>query len=98
MRIRRAWPSLVIGFMANVLDCIYPFDRLLHTSHPFHCSDCGEAFKRRKDLDLHSLTHQGETSWILISFELKSTLKLKPNKAAVELCTFYARNPKRRER
>ncbi|XP_003966395.2 zinc finger protein 574 isoform X2 [Takifugu rubripes] len=32
--------------------------KLLHTSHPFHCSDCGEAFKRRKDLDLHSLTHQ----------------------------------------
>lgn len=56
--------SFIIGIMVNVLYCIYPFDRLLHTSHPFHCSDCGEAFKRRKDLDLHSLTHQGETSWI----------------------------------
>lgn len=32
--------------------------KLLHTSHPFPCADCGEAFKRRKDLDLHSLTHQ----------------------------------------
>ncbi|KAK6326695.1 hypothetical protein J4Q44_G00023400 [Coregonus suidteri] len=32
--------------------------RLLHTSHPFPCSVCGEAFKRRKELDLHSLTHQ----------------------------------------
>ncbi|XP_076008783.1 zinc finger protein 574 [Genypterus blacodes] len=32
--------------------------KLLHTSHPFHCTDCGEAFKRRKDLDLHSLAHQ----------------------------------------
>ncbi|XP_042160344.1 zinc finger protein 574 [Oncorhynchus tshawytscha] len=32
--------------------------RLLHTSHPFPCSVCGEAFKRRKELDLHSLIHQ----------------------------------------
>ncbi|KAJ8005221.1 hypothetical protein DPEC_G00144380 [Dallia pectoralis] len=32
--------------------------RLLHTSHPFPCSVCGEAFKRRKELDLHSLAHQ----------------------------------------
>ncbi|XP_028327382.1 zinc finger protein 574 isoform X2 [Gouania willdenowi] len=32
--------------------------KLLHTSHPFPCSVCGEAFKRRKDLDLHSLIHQ----------------------------------------
>uniref|UniRef100_A0A665WCL0 Zinc finger protein 574 n=1 Tax=Echeneis naucrates TaxID=173247 RepID=A0A665WCL0_ECHNA len=32
--------------------------KLLHTSHPFPCPDCGEAFTRRKDLDLHSLTHQ----------------------------------------
>ncbi|XP_077455429.1 zinc finger protein 574 [Stigmatopora argus] len=32
--------------------------KLLHTSNPFHCPDCGEAFSRRKDLDLHSLTHQ----------------------------------------
>ncbi|XP_076136718.1 zinc finger protein 574 isoform X3 [Alosa pseudoharengus] len=32
--------------------------RLLHTSHPFSCEICSEAFKRRKDLDLHSLSHQ----------------------------------------
>ncbi|CAM4699624.1 unnamed protein product [Leuciscus chuanchicus] len=32
--------------------------RLLHTSHPFPCSVCGEAFIRRKELDLHSLIHQ----------------------------------------
>uniref|UniRef100_A0AAV2MBA2 C2H2-type domain-containing protein n=1 Tax=Knipowitschia caucasica TaxID=637954 RepID=A0AAV2MBA2_KNICA len=32
--------------------------KLLHTSHPFPCSECGESFKRRKDLDLHSLAHQ----------------------------------------
>ncbi|XP_061530313.1 zinc finger protein 574 [Phycodurus eques] len=32
--------------------------KLLHTSNPFPCPDCGEAFSRRKDLDLHSLTHQ----------------------------------------
>ncbi|XP_030641486.1 zinc finger protein 574 [Chanos chanos] len=32
--------------------------RLLHTSHPFPCDVCGEAFQRRKDLDLHSLSHQ----------------------------------------
>nr|XP_029510020.1 zinc finger protein 526-like isoform X2 [Oncorhynchus nerka] len=32
--------------------------RLLHTSHPFPCSVCGEAFKRRKELDLHALIHQ----------------------------------------
>ncbi|KAM8869925.1 zinc finger protein 574 isoform 2-T4 [Spinachia spinachia] len=32
--------------------------KLLHTSHPFPCHECGEAFKRRRDLDLHSLTHQ----------------------------------------
>ncbi|XP_046893768.1 zinc finger protein 574 isoform X1 [Hypomesus transpacificus] len=32
--------------------------RLLHTSHPFPCSVCGMAFKRRKELDLHSLSHQ----------------------------------------
>ncbi|XP_031432405.2 LOW QUALITY PROTEIN: zinc finger protein 574 [Clupea harengus] len=32
--------------------------RLLHTSHPFPCEVCGEAFKRRRDLNLHSLTHQ----------------------------------------
>lgn len=34
--------------------------RLLHTSNPFPCPDCGEAFSRRKDLDLHSLIHQGQ--------------------------------------
>ncbi|KAK7886846.1 hypothetical protein WMY93_026467 [Mugilogobius chulae] len=34
------------------------YHKLLHTSHPFPCSECGESFKRRKDLDLHSLTHQ----------------------------------------
>lgn len=34
------------------------YHKLLHTSHPFPCSDCGESFKRRKDLDLHSLFHQ----------------------------------------
>ncbi|XP_072316281.1 zinc finger protein 574 isoform X2 [Eucyclogobius newberryi] len=34
------------------------YHKLLHTSHPFPCSDCGESFKRRKDLDLHSLSHQ----------------------------------------
>ena len=67
MRIKRAWCAVVIGIMVIVLYCMYPFDRLLHTSHPFHCSDCGEAFKRRKDLDLHSLTHQGETVWIFNS-------------------------------
>uniref|UniRef100_A0A3B1JA22 Zinc finger protein 574 n=1 Tax=Astyanax mexicanus TaxID=7994 RepID=A0A3B1JA22_ASTMX len=33
---------------------------LLHTSHPFPCNVCGEAFKRRKELDLHSLMHQKE--------------------------------------
>uniref|UniRef100_A0A3Q3F5U5 Zinc finger protein 574 n=1 Tax=Labrus bergylta TaxID=56723 RepID=A0A3Q3F5U5_9LABR len=39
--------------------CVFVFlNRLLHTSHPFPCPECGEAFKRRKDLDLHSLTHQ----------------------------------------
>uniref|UniRef100_A0A3B4YT67 Zinc finger protein 574 n=1 Tax=Seriola lalandi dorsalis TaxID=1841481 RepID=A0A3B4YT67_SERLL len=32
--------------------------KLLHTSHPFPCADCGQAFTRRKDLDMHSLTHQ----------------------------------------
>ncbi|XP_052474602.1 zinc finger protein 574 isoform X1 [Carassius gibelio] len=32
--------------------------RLLHTSHPFPCNVCGEAFIRRKELDLHSLIHQ----------------------------------------
>ncbi|XP_028837831.1 zinc finger protein 574 isoform X2 [Denticeps clupeoides] len=32
--------------------------RLLHTSHPFTCEYCGDAFTRRKDLDLHSLQHQ----------------------------------------
>ncbi|KAM9851767.1 zinc finger protein 574 [Aulostomus maculatus] len=32
--------------------------KLLHTSHPFPCTECGEAFSRRKDFDLHSLTHQ----------------------------------------
>ncbi|XP_051576734.1 zinc finger protein 585B-like isoform X2 [Myxocyprinus asiaticus] len=32
--------------------------RLLHTSHPFPCNVCGEAFIRRKDLDLHYLIHQ----------------------------------------
>ncbi|XP_054477770.1 zinc finger protein 574 [Anoplopoma fimbria] len=32
--------------------------KLLHTSHPFPCAECGEAFKRRRELDLHSLTHQ----------------------------------------
>uniref|UniRef100_A0A8C6KLI9 Zinc finger protein 574 n=1 Tax=Nothobranchius furzeri TaxID=105023 RepID=A0A8C6KLI9_NOTFU len=32
--------------------------KLLHTSHPFPCPECGEPFKRRKDLDLHSLVHQ----------------------------------------
>lgn len=42
--------------------CVCVFNRLLHTSHPFPCPECGEAFKRRKDLDLHSLTHQGESS------------------------------------
>ncbi|XP_055066000.2 zinc finger protein 574 [Misgurnus anguillicaudatus] len=32
--------------------------RLLHTSHPFPCKACGEAFKRRKELDLHYLIHE----------------------------------------
>ncbi|KAM9309308.1 zinc finger protein 574 isoform 2-T4 [Pholidichthys leucotaenia] len=32
--------------------------KLFHTNYPFHCQECGEAFKRRKELDLHSLTHQ----------------------------------------
>ncbi|XP_019948476.2 zinc finger protein 574 isoform X2 [Paralichthys olivaceus] len=32
--------------------------KLFHTSHPFPCPVCGQAFTRRKDLDLHSLTHQ----------------------------------------
>lgn len=50
---------------------VFMLDRLLHTSHPFHCSDCGEAFKRRKDLDLHSLTHQGEASYLLRTLEFK---------------------------
>lgn len=52
---------------------VFMFGRLLHTSHPFHCSDCGEAFKRRKDLDLHSLTHQGQAPSILITLEFKSS-------------------------
>lgn len=58
------------------------FNRLLHTSHPFPCTECGEAFKRRKDLDLHSLTHQGKSlsfavhPHICIFFSCKSNLKL----------------------
>ncbi|KAK0147177.1 Zinc finger protein 574 [Merluccius polli] len=31
---------------------------LLHSSHPFRCTVCGKAYKRRKELDLHSLSHQ----------------------------------------
>ncbi|KAM6968145.1 zinc finger protein 574 [Aplochiton taeniatus] len=31
---------------------------LLHTDLPFPCAVCGEAFKRRKELDLHALTHE----------------------------------------
>ncbi|KAG7487157.1 zinc finger protein 271-like isoform X1 [Solea senegalensis] len=34
------------------------YHKLLHTSHPFPCIECGAAFTRRRDLDLHSLTHQ----------------------------------------
>lgn len=40
---------------------VHFFTRLLHTSHPFPCTECGEAFKRRKELDLHSLMHQGKS-------------------------------------
>ncbi|KAL6489485.1 hypothetical protein MHYP_G00032260 [Metynnis hypsauchen] len=40
------------------LDSQLQTHRLLHTSHPFPCNVCGEAFKRRKELDLHSLVHQ----------------------------------------
>lgn len=42
-------------------DCCALLHRLLHTSHPFPCTECGEAFKRRKELDLHSLMHQGKS-------------------------------------
>lgn len=51
-------------FSAVSISMVYflcAFNRLLHTSHPFPCTECGEAFKRRKDLDLHSLTHQGKS-------------------------------------
>ncbi|KAK1795380.1 hypothetical protein P4O66_010557, partial [Electrophorus voltai] len=40
------------------LDSQLQTHRLLHTSHPFPCNTCGQAFKRRKELDLHSLIHQ----------------------------------------
>lgn len=39
---------------------VFCLNRLLHTNHPFPCPECGEPFKRRKDLDLHSLVHQGQ--------------------------------------
>ncbi|KPP65748.1 zinc finger protein 574-like [Scleropages formosus] len=32
--------------------------RLQHTGNPFSCSQCGQSFKRKRHLDLHSLTHQ----------------------------------------
>ncbi|XP_027003595.1 zinc finger protein 574 isoform X1 [Tachysurus fulvidraco] len=40
------------------LDSQLQLHRLLHTSHPFPCTVCGQAFQRRKELDLHSLVHQ----------------------------------------
>lgn len=50
---------------SNIVDvkgvAVVRLNRLLHTSHPFPCAECGEAFKRRKELDLHSLMHQGKT-------------------------------------
>ncbi|XP_066539675.1 zinc finger protein 574 [Hoplias malabaricus] len=54
------------GHLHSCPDCPASFNldsqlqthRLLHTSHPFPCNVCGEAFKRRKELDLHTLVHQ----------------------------------------
>ncbi len=56
------------GDKKNMNMCFFfVFNRLLHTSHPFPCSECGESFKRRKELDLHSLTHQGENSGLRLA-------------------------------
>uniref|UniRef100_A0A665WDJ2 Zinc finger protein 574 n=1 Tax=Echeneis naucrates TaxID=173247 RepID=A0A665WDJ2_ECHNA len=53
-----AYVSFFCLFVITIYFYLFVLFRLLHTSHPFPCPDCGEAFTRRKDLDLHSLTHQ----------------------------------------